>query len=90
MTGQEPLKVVEPLREAVLEHLLNEGLNLCVRARWLDKMDKAQAESDVRGGLTKSFTAQLWVLEQYDKDLEAWEQKTRAILSTLQHQEKNQ
>lgn len=71
--------------------LLHEGLNLCVRAR---KLDEGLAEQYLRELLpesakmysehyTKCLTPHLWLQEQYDNDLAAWEEKTRQFLGAL-------
>ena len=83
--------------------LLAEGLDLCVRARQMDAMDRREAtlkisvdpDRWVESGLfdkhverhnierphapisTKSGTVWLWVKEQYETDLAAWEKKSR-------------
>ncbi|SOC45709.1 hypothetical protein SAMN05892877_11798 [Rhizobium subbaraonis] len=83
--------------------LLSEGLDLCVRARSMDAMDRraatlaasSHAESWVESGLfdkyverhnidrpdtpisTRSGTVALWLEEQYQTDLAAWERKSR-------------
>lgn len=50
--------------------LLAEGLDLCVRGRKLDQVEGVGA------------TPWLWVQEQYEKDLIAWEDRTRKALLT--------
>lgn len=85
--------------------LLSHGLDLCVRARDLDAMDRRrvslQMSSDpdwensesfeqhvARNNIvhpeapihTRSGTIPLWVQDQYDKDLLAWEDQSRAHL----------
>jgi hypothetical protein len=83
--------------------LLNEGLNLCVRARKMDAQDRRQATLSWSGDPEKwqedgmfdryverhnienahapiehrCITPQLWMQDQYDRDLAAWEQETR-------------
>lgn len=83
--------------------LLSEGLDLCVRARKMDAMDRRAAtlgiskdpEAWVNGGrfdeyvemhnadnpdrpiATRSGTVALWLEEQYQTDLAAWERKSR-------------
>lgn len=52
-----------------LHSLLNEALNLCVRAKKLDEMPE-------KGSMTPA----LWVLEQYEKDLDAWQKNVMAAL----------
>ena len=86
--------------------LLAEGLDLCVRARQMDALDRREAtlaiSSDPQewqdSGLfdryvalhnatnpdtpisTRSGTVRLWVQEQYDTDLAAWERRGRTHL----------
>lgn len=86
--------------------LLSEGLDLCVRARKLDAIDRRAAalsassdpEEWQRDGLfdryverhnieypdtplsTRSMTIPLWMNEQYQTDLAAWEAKARKFL----------
>lgn len=83
--------------------LLSEGLDLCVRARKMDEIDRRKSFLDasffpedwVASGLfdkfveeynrtanhapisTRSATLPVWVLDQYEKDLAAWEGKSR-------------
>lgn len=83
--------------------LLSEGLDLCVRARQMDAMDRRAAtlaascdpegweasdkfdEYITRNNIvrphapiaTRSGTLPLWAQEQYEKDLAAWEDKSR-------------
>lgn len=75
-------------REARLETLLSEGLDLCVRAR---KIDQGLVDQSIRDRFPKSAAAfpeqysrsgtpHLWVQDQYDKDLEAWERRARDYL----------
>jgi len=75
-------------RAQMLEDLLSEGLDLCVRAR---KIDQALAEKAVRDRFpssaalypeeySKSGTAYMWVQEQYDTDLAEWEARARRFL----------
>lgn len=71
--------------------LLHEGLNLCVRARKLDErmLDHYTRETlpesakEYPETWCKSLTPQLWEQDQYDKDLEAWEEKTRQFLKSI-------
>lgn len=76
---QEAGAEIERLRNA-----LHEGLNLCVRARKLDESITAKACRE-RGSYApehvKCGTPHLWVLEQYDNDLVAWEQDARKTLN---------
>lgn len=56
--------------------LLAEGLDLCVRARKLDaETERALAASGGRCG-----TPALWIMDQYDRDLTAWEDRSRTHL----------
>jgi hypothetical protein len=69
---------------AELEALLSEALDLCVRARKLED----DTEKALRVGYSKKYqfqcgTPALWVLEQYDNDLKAWEAKARAALTRI-------
>lgn len=68
--------------------LLAEGLDLCVRARTLDK---ALLQSDMRAIIPesakaypetwgKSGTPHLWTIDQYDTDLADWERRAREAL----------
>jgi hypothetical protein len=70
-------------RAAKIEELLHDALNLAVRARKLDEM--ALAQEFVKLGSTDPAyvscgTPHLWVLDQYDKDLAAWEEQARNVL----------
>ena len=62
-----------------LQTLLAEGLDLCVRARKLD--EPVAGLDDQRTPMTRSATPHLWVLDQYDRDLAAWEKRARKALS---------
>jgi hypothetical protein len=69
-------------RVALLEEALSEGLDLCVRARKMDAMEKDRAEMYLRNPkMTRSLTIPLWVEEHYQSDLSAWEAKARARLA---------
>lgn len=87
----------------VCRTLLSEGLDLCVRARQMDAMDRRAAtlaassnpQKWEESGMfdkyvarhnvqrphapisTRSGTVALWLQEQYDTDLTAWENKSR-------------
>lgn len=63
--------------------LLSEGLDLCVRAQKLDRaMEEAIAAGDGRSdGRTRCLTPALWVQDQYDRDLAAWQERARAGLT---------
>jgi len=66
-----------------IETLLHEALNLAVRARKLDAMLLSK-EFEELGSYNPDHincgTPHLWLLDQYDKDLEEWEVKTRNAL----------
>lgn len=66
-----------------LAELLSEGLDLCVRARGLDKQVQHAVEAGMGRefpGATRCLTPALWVQEQYDTDLAAWEAKARSAM----------
>jgi hypothetical protein len=65
-------------REAELSRLLNEAIDLSIRAR---KLDAAMPRPGDDPLMPRSATPALWVLEQYDNDLAAWEAKARALLA---------
>ena len=71
--------------------LLSEALDLCVRARKLD----AQIEHALAAGTdkpeweTRCATPALWVREQYDNDLKAWEERAIAYMSDGEHKERD-
>lgn len=65
-------------REAELSRLLNEAIDLSLRARTLDETTPRPGDDPL---MTRSATPALWVLEQYDNDLAAWEAKARNVLS---------
>lgn len=73
----------DPVTSDDIAMLLSEGLDLCVRARKLDDaITAAVAIGDQSGrGGTKCLTPSLWVQDQYDADLAAWEERARAKLS---------
>ena len=69
-----------------LAEILSEGLDLCVRARGLDE----QVQRALQAGIGRIFpegtrcaTPALWVQEQYDIDLAAWEAKAREAMTRL-------
>lgn len=90
----------------VCRQLLSAGLDLCVRARGMDAMDRRAAtlaissdpeawiasgrfdEHVTRNNIdhphqpisTRSGTVALWLQEQYDRDLMAWEERSRTHL----------
>lgn len=62
----------------LLAEKLAEGMDLCVRARKLDEaMLQAVAVGD---GETKCLTPALWVQDQYERDLAAWEASAKALV----------
>jgi hypothetical protein len=64
-----------------LSALLSEGLDLCVRARKLDKPVIATQEEWAKNpSITRSATPALWVQDQYDTDLADWETRARNAL----------
>jgi|KBSMisStandDraft_5_1062788.scaffolds.fasta_scaffold296769_4 hypothetical protein len=65
-------------REAELSKVILEAMDLCVRAR---KLDDAIPRPGDDPFMPRSATPALWVLEQYDNDLAAWEAKARAVLA---------
>lgn len=69
-----------------LAETLSQGLDLCVRAKGLD----AQIERALQAGMGRIFpegtrcaTPALWVQQQYDSDLDAWEKKAREVMTRL-------
>jgi hypothetical protein len=69
-----------------LAEVLSEGLDLCARAKLLD----AQIERALQAGMGRIFpegtrcgTPALWVQQQYDMDLDAWEKKAREVMTRL-------
>jgi len=70
--------VMVPVENVVAAlNLLSEALDLCVRAR---KLDEATARPGDDPLMPRSASPALWVMEQYDNDLAAWEAKARAAL----------
>jgi hypothetical protein len=95
--------------EEELAEVLSEGLDLCVRARQMDAVDRRQATLSVSSDpeawqadgtfdrhvarhnieyphaplSTRSATLAVWVQDQYDRDLHAWEEKARATMMRL-------
>lgn len=62
--------------------LLSEGLDLCVRARKLDKAERDLVEWQMRNPhITRSATIPIWEQEQYERDLADWEARARRALS---------
>jgi hypothetical protein len=77
-----PSMKVPPTSYSALAKLLSEGLDLCVRARKLDDLAaKAVVASEITG--TRCFTGALWVMDQYDRDLTAWQDASRLALQQL-------
>ena len=78
------------MAEKIAIELLHEGLNLCVRARQLDEGLIEQTKREMFPESAKEYpehynqciTPHLWVQDQYDKDLAAWENKTRQFLES--------
>ena len=64
-------------REAELSKVILEAMDLCVRARKLDDDIPRPGDDPFK---PRSATPALWVREQYDNDLAAWEAKARAVL----------
>lgn len=69
-----------------LAEVLSEGLDLCIRAKELD----AQVERAIQAGMGRIFpegtrcaTPAVWVQQQYDMDLDAWEKKARGVMTRL-------
>ena len=60
--------------------LLSEGLDLCVRARKLDDLERRRIARSMAGETT-SGTVPLWAQEQYERDLAEWETRARAGLA---------
>lgn len=67
-------------RDALWE-MVAEGLDLCVRARKIDQMALERDMAEIGWTGTRSGTPHLWMMEQYDKDLAAWEEKCRSYLT---------
>lgn len=63
-----------------LWEMLSEGLDLCVRARKMDQMVLEQSMAKIGWTGSRSGTPHLWMQQQYDNDLEAWETKCKAYL----------
>lgn len=88
-------------RELELAQMLSDGLDLCVRARRLDTIDRTNVMIEtLHGGIdmeraaprlnaitphtpyeTRSLTIPLWVEDQFQKDLAAWEAGARKLLA---------
>ena len=60
-----------------LSNLLSEALDLCVRARKLDDALPRPGDDPL---MPRSGTPAIWVQEQYDNDLAAWESRARLAL----------
>jgi hypothetical protein len=60
-----------------LSVLVSEALDLCVRAR---KLDNPIPRTRDDPWMCRSATPALWLREQYDNDLAAWEAKARKAL----------
>lgn len=74
----------ETKTECELKEALAEGLDLCVRARKIDEQF-AKFDQQELGRIfeTRCCTPHLWIIDQYDKDLSTWEQKSRQLLTRL-------
>jgi hypothetical protein len=60
---------------------LSEGLDLCARARKMASMEHEMADTYLRNpDMTRSATIPLWAEEQYQRDLAAWEAKSKALM----------
>ena len=64
----------------MLRVVVAEGLDLCVRARKLDQQILEQNMAAQGWTGPRSGTPYLWVQEQYDSDLAAWEVRARKAL----------
>lgn len=65
-----------------LRAVLSDGLDLCARARNMDRMERERIEHQMRNPeLTRSATIPLWAEEQYQNDLAAWEAKAKALMT---------
>jgi hypothetical protein len=61
--------------------LLSEGLDLCIRARKLDRqVIDAMNAGPLHGVETRCGTPALWVQDQYENDLTDWERRSRQHL----------
>lgn len=75
--------------ERTLAELLADGLDLCVRARKLDDVletlspDHPQNTAGYEIIQPRSATPRIWVLDQYDRDLAAWEERARSTLIAM-------
>lgn len=74
------------MSDADVRLLLSEGLDLCIRGRELDAKI-TEIETGLREmhaanpEMTRSATLPLWVQQQYDEDVAAWEAKARKTLA---------
>ena len=83
--------MTEAIDLPTLVRALSDGLDLCVRGRNLDKQIAATIVAERYGEPaaehmypeTRCFTPALWITDQYDRDLEAWEARCRSMLSML-------
>ena len=75
-----------------LAEILADGLDLCVRARKLDQLIETipsdHSDNPCNHPIMRSYTPPLWVRDQYDADLEAWEAKARALMTELGYGER--
>lgn len=67
---------------ADLAQLLSDGLDLCVRARKLDELCERSMVASGPDGM-RCATPAVWIMDQYDNDLAAWEAKSRSALQQL-------
>lgn len=69
-----------------IAELLAEGLDLCVRAKRLDRqmLGADMAKLGYYGPETKCGTPHLWAQDQYDKDLADWQSRARKALTKLE------
>ena len=71
-------------RERAIAEMLAEGLDLCVRARKIDEPLETIApdhpDNPCMHPVIRCATPRLWVMDQYDQDLEQWESRARKLL----------
>lgn len=65
-----------------LAQSLSEGVDLCVRARKLDDRVKEALAAGLTTD-TRCGTLALWVVEQYERDVAAWEAAAKTLLARL-------
>ena len=75
--------------EERLAGLLADGLDLCVRARKLDErtQEAINTSAHVKGNHDGrgSGTVALWIIDAYERDLAAWEARSRDALMETGH-----